>query len=232
MAFRRLTDYEYLALDVDVKSTTGINTGARCHVTDTGAEFIFDGSVWVEITVTILADVWDSALNAVRVTTQRRMVTATLTAVAASNYTAGDVISNDADDTEGDPITFADCGLKVGDSVLLCGIVAICNAPLVVARLRLHFFNVVPAAAAVEMDDNAAFAITTPTGYLGSVILPAFAKPATAAGGAIATAEDDTVRKLLKCAAASKNLYVVPELLDAETNEVAGMTIQFDLYFE
>ena len=39
------------------------------------------------------------------------------------------------------------------------------------------------------------------------------------------------LRKLLKCGAASDNLYVVVETLDAEANETAGMTIRFDLTF-
>lgn len=55
MAFRKLTEYEYLALAADSKTTTAVFIGARCHETDTGAEFIYDGSAWVEISPKVLA---------------------------------------------------------------------------------------------------------------------------------------------------------------------------------
>lgn len=175
---------------------------------------------------TIIVDGDGAQVNPALPAPARRMVSATLTTVAGGNYDAGDVIGNDADNTEGDPVTFDAVVSEVGETAILDGVVAICSEDGLLCRLRLHFFNAVPAAAEVEMDDNAAFAITTSTKYLGSVTLPAFADR-----GAVSVAELDNIRKLLKCAAADDALYVVVETLDAETNETAAMTIRFDLHF-
>ena len=87
-----------------------------------------------------------------------------------------------------------------------------------------------PAAADVEMDDNAAFDFaknsTGAAGYLGSITLPAFADRGTS----MAVAEGDLIDKLLACSATLGSVYMVVETLDAETNETAGMTIRFDFY--
>lgn len=154
-------------------------------------------------------------------------VTATLTAAAAGNYAAGDVVSNSATDTEGDPLTFSNIVRGDGREFLIVGARAICSEDSVVWRLRLHFFDAVPAAADVEMDDNAAFAITTSTNYLGYIDLPAMEDE-----GGVAVAQNNDLRAPFKCASGDQDIYMVVETLDAETNETASMTLRFDLYVE
>ena len=154
-----------------------------------------------------------------------RKATATLTAAAAGNYGANDVISNSATDTAGLPLTITNIARKHNDVVTIYGITAVCSEDSVLFRARLHFFDTIPAVTAVEMDDNAAFAITTSTGYLGAVLLDAFADM-----GGVSLAENHTLRRMFACAEGDRNLYVVVETLDAETNETASMTIKFDLY--
>ncbi len=147
--------------------------------------------------------------------------TTTLTAAAAGNYDANDVIAASATNNAGTAISFA-----VGGECLIVGLSAVCSEDSVLNRLRLHLFNDEPAAAEVEMDDAAAFAITTSTKYAGYIDLPAFAD-----AGGVATAQNMTVRFPVKLATSSGKLYAVVETLDAETNETAAMTIRFDLLF-
>ena len=49
MAFTKLTEYEYVALAADVKTTVGVTIGARLLEVDTDIEWIFDGTAWHEI---------------------------------------------------------------------------------------------------------------------------------------------------------------------------------------
>lgn len=47
MAFKRIDKTpKYQCLSTDTKTTTGIDTGAVCKETDTGAEFTFNGTAW------------------------------------------------------------------------------------------------------------------------------------------------------------------------------------------
>lgn len=158
-----------------------------------------------------------------------RFATATLTAVAAGDYADNDVIGNDADDTEGDPIVFADVAASEGDEVVLRRVVALSSVAAFVATGRLHIFNAAPVAAEVEMDDNAAFAINNAAGaakYLGFVDLAAFAT--IGAGGALS---QNDVERPFKCADGSRSLWGVYQATDAFTNEAAGMTIRLDTYW-
>ena len=155
-----------------------------------------------------------------------RRIQATLTVDASGgNYTAGDVVGNDDTASGGDPLTVENIAAQHGKVITIYGITAICSEDSVTFRPRLHFFDAVPAAADVEMDDNAAFAITTSTNYLGAVDLPAFADE-----GGVATTYDHALRFFAKVTNETRDLYVVVEALDAETNETAGMTIRFDFY--
>lgn len=148
-----------------------------------------------------------------------RKATTILTAAAAGDYAANDVISNSASNNAGTAISFA-----IARKGLIIGLNAVCSEDSVLNRLRLHLFDTQPAAAEVEMDDNAVFGITTSTDYLGYIDLPAFADR-----GAVSQAQNFTVRFPVDIS--DMPLYAVVETLDAETNETAGMTIRFDMYY-
>lgn len=50
MAFQRLTySKHYTALSTDVKDVVGIGPGSTCSEVDTGKEFIFSGTAWVQV---------------------------------------------------------------------------------------------------------------------------------------------------------------------------------------
>lgn len=159
------------------------------------------------------------------------MVSATLTCAAAGNYAANDVISQSATSDAGVALTLSNVVNRAGKTAILDSISAVCSEDSVVWRLRLHFYDYSPAAADVEMDDNVAFdfakTATGAAGYLGYIDLPAMADRGTA----MAHAQLDSIRRQFKCKAGSKHLYMLPETLDAETNETASMTIRFDTYW-
>lgn len=156
-----------------------------------------------------------------------RLVRATLTTAAAGDYADNDVVGNDAVDTQGDPLTLS--GFCIDKRVVtIRRIVAVCSEDSVVFGQRLHFFDAVPTAAEVEMDDNAAFAINTAGGagkYLGFVDLAAFAD----FGGVAVTQNNDLY---VPIRASGSDVYMVVQATDAETNETAGMTIRYDIYVE
>ena len=156
-----------------------------------------------------------------------RLVRATLTTAAAGDYADNDVIGNDADDTEGDPLTLSGFCLD-RRVVTVRRILAICSEDSIVATLRLHFFDTVPTAAEVEMDDNAAFAINTAGGagkYLGFIDLAAFED----VGGVSMSQNNDLY---VPMRASASDAYLVVQATAAEANETAGMTIRFDIYVE
>lgn len=160
-----------------------------------------------------------------------RSVSVTLTAAAAGDYAANDVVSNSATGDAGVAGQIAAAVTNNGEVAILDSVSAVCSEDSVVFRLRLHFYNYNPAAADVEMDDNAAFDFaknaTGAAGYLGYVDLPAFADRGTSASHSQA----DNLRKLLKCGASTTTLYYVVQTLDAEANETTSMTIRFDFSF-
>lgn len=163
-----------------------------------------------------------------------RKVSQTVVVEAAGDYAAGDVLSNSDTADAGVAAEFAGVGLKAAAVVTLVGINARMNAPSWAGQLQLHFFSRAPVAAEVEMDDNAAFAIKTTAGqdiYLGSVTLPAFANP----GGSLFVHAEPVVTtpiaKRMKLGAGETSIYVVFETVDADTNEVATMNLDVDLYF-
>lgn len=159
----------------------------------------------------------------------KRFVSVTLTCAAATDYTAGDVMSSSGTDGVGVALAVPVGGR--GDVVNVRQVVAVCSEDSVLNRLRLHFYNYNPAAADVEMDDNIAGDwaknATGAAGYLGSITLPAFADRGTS----MAVAEGDLIDKMLACSLTLGSVYMVVETLDNETNETASMTIRFDFYF-
>lgn len=49
MAFQLVTTVgRYFCLAADTKTTTGVNLGSSCHQLDTGKNFYFNGTVWVQ----------------------------------------------------------------------------------------------------------------------------------------------------------------------------------------
>ncbi len=151
----------------------------------------------------------------------RNVVTVTL--AAAGDYAANDVLSNDADAGEGDPIEFANFVPVAGMvGTIFAGTFA--ASVEILPRIRLHFFNSTPNAS-TEMDDNAAFAIVDAdqANYLG------FMDFETAADvGGISFGRSQGVLIPFYCAGTT--LYAIAQTLDAFTNESAGMTITFQLF--
>lgn len=168
--------------------------------------------------------------QAVSVEECKQFVSVTVTCAAAENYTAGDVMSSTATGDAG-----AATEVELGDTydvTRIKQIIALCSEDSVLNRLRLHFYDYNPAAADVEMDDNVAGDwaknATARAGYLGSILLSAFADRGTS----MAVSETDLIDKLLRTKVGSSKVYMVVETVDAETNETAAMTIRFDIYFD
>ena len=149
------------------------------------------------------------------------------TLAAAGDYAANDVLSESATDTAGRWWTFYDCARAPGRSFWITGVRVTCDEDSILARVRLHFFRLPPGAS--ELDDNAAFALAAPDDlhYLQHVDLPAFADR-----GGFSAAGDDSVRKMITPFLTSRHIYMIAELLDAETGETAGMIMRFELEIE
>jgi hypothetical protein len=153
-----------------------------------------------------------------------------LTAAAAGNYDANDIVSNSATGDAG-VANVLPVGGK-GEIVKFTKILAKCSEDSVTWRLRLHFYDINPTAAQVEMDDQAAadFAKVAAgrTGYKGYIDLPAMVD----GGTVMAFADAKLLSEQFACAEDDFNLYFIVQTLDAETNEAAGMTLTFDCYWE
>ncbi len=152
----------------------------------------------------------------------RAVVKANVIAAAAGNYGAGDVISQSAS---------ADAGVAMEWDVAT-GRATIWEIQLRVSedtvtfRARLHLFSSQPLAAEVEMDDNVAFIIKTEAGddkYIGYIDLPALADRGTRP----AFTQKLAINKGVTLDGHS--VWVVIETLDAETNEAASMTLDFEV---
>lgn len=141
---------------------------------------------------------------------------------AAGDYAANDVLSGDADNTEGVAWIVPSIGIRSGGSGWIVKVVATFSVDALVPRLRLWLFNANPSAS--ELDDNAAFTIAAAdrTKLLGYIDLPALAD-----AGAVSAAQTIDIRQHFKCAADSASLYMIVQTLDAFTNESAGMTATF-----
>ena len=164
-----------------------------------------------------------------RILSPVRRTCAVLHAAAAGNYTAGDVISSDVDDTEGGPTELRDFARVPGGTGTITAIRAKCSEDAVLVTLRLHFFDLPPTPAEVEMDDNIAFTIATAGGhnkYLGAITLNAFVDKGAALSGS------DTVDlfESFKCREGQTSIWFVVEATTAEANETAGMSLTFDVY--
>ena len=156
--------------------------------------------------------------------------TGSFAAVAAGNYADNDVISNDADDGEGDPIEFAAAVRSTGGTAKVIGATLTMSEDGILATSELFLFSQAPTAS--EMDDNAAWggvgAADLPY-YLGSI---AFGALADTGDISFATPSALTPAAPLFIRSETTTVYGVLVFRDAETNETAGMTVSITLYIE
>jgi hypothetical protein len=171
-----------------------------------------------------------SDTNPVAVRTGLRALTASFAAVAAGNYADDDVISNDADEGEGDPLEFENVVRAAGGAAKIVGGHISMSEDGILATSELFLFSQAPTAS--EMDDNAAFAGVGAADlpfYLGSVAFDALADVG-AGSFALPTTLTPAAPLLVHCEATS--LFGILVLRDAETNESASMEVSITLYVE
>lgn len=153
-----------------------------------------------------------------------------LIAPAAGDYAAGDNVSNSTTDTLGVPLRVNNMARAPGGTAILQGVRAVCVATsgLVVAPIRLYWFQYAPTPAEVEMDDNVAFAIAGAAGgakYVGDTLLNGFVDR-----GGISVSNTMGMQEALRCAPFDTGLFCVPTFETAETNESTNMSFRFDFY--
>lgn len=137
---------------------------------------------------------------------------------AAGNYAAGDLLANSDTNEEGLPWEFAGVARVENGTGTIVGASVRVTAASMTARIRIHLFNSYPSG---ELDDNAARSILVGSAqnYLGFIDLPALESR-----GGFAFAQVDGIAKQFE-ADNGGNLQALLELLDAETNEAAGMGV-------
>jgi hypothetical protein len=171
-----------------------------------------------------------SDTNPVAVRTGIRAVVGSFIAVAAGNYADNDVISNDADAGEGDPLEFASVVRSAGGAAKVIGATLSMSEDGILATSELFLFSQAPTA--TEMDDNAAFAgvgAADQPYYLGSIVFAALAD-AGELSFALPTVLTPAAPLLVHAVATS--IFGILVLRDAEINETAGMTVIVTLYVE
>ncbi len=136
---------------------------------------------------------------------------------AAGDYAANDVLSDLAGAGLGSAWLFANAARASGGRGWIAHVSAYTAIAAFIPRLRVWFFSVNPTAS--ELDDNSAFTIHA--NDLGKLIdfvdLPAMAN---VGGGSFSSNADARLRFEL----AATSLYAIVQILDAETDETAGMT--------
>ena len=155
-------------------------------------------------------------------------VTAVKNLAAAGNYAANDVLSDNATDGQGTAWEFVNCARENGASFWITGVQATCSEDSILARIRIHWFDAYPAGA--ELDDNAAFALVEAN--RSHYLSPPTDLPAFADRGGFSATGDDTVRKMITPDAASRSIWAIVEILDAETAELANMQMAIRLQIE
>lgn len=210
----------YIGASTDTKPT-GVLTGSKFYEYNTDSTYItYDGTNWV-----IKTD--NKALF--------KDIQTSKTLVAAGNYTANDVLSEDADNGEGTCWTFEDVARAVGGAGRIHsaniamsksgGITAITTV------LALILFTTTPTS---ELDDNAANTgpihadIST---YIGTIIFPALSQyggsPSARATGASANLPLDFV-----CESADADIYGILVTTADESSETASTVATITLYVE
>jgi len=155
--------------------------------------------------------------------------TAKITCAAAGNYLAGDVLSASATDTAGRATYVPNLARTPGGIANFAAIRARCSEDAVLLAPRFHWFSAAPAAADVEMDDNAPFDLVTATGrglHVGTFLGSSFVDRGTLGS----TSDTVGLVEPVHCAPGETGLWLVLVTETAETNESAGMTIDLDFY--
>lgn len=151
---------------------------------------------------------------------------ASRTVAAAGNYTAGDIVSDNA--TTGTAWEFPDLSPRgTGTACIIFKGDIVCNATngAVTASYRLHLFSKVPTT--TELRDNVAKAFTAAdmANYLGVITFPAMTDE-----GTFSRAHVDGLTMGAWADNSSGIVYGVLEDLSGETNESAAMTITMTLW--
>lgn len=145
--------------------------------------------------------------------------------VAAANYSALDVFSNHA--TTGTHWVFANPGRNEGGAGIIRHATIIANAPAMVAKVRLWLFNAAPTT--TVKNDNVAFDLKAAD---RAKVIGYFDFPALVDVGDVAYAQNSAINLPFKLADGSTSLYGITQFIDAEVNEVAGMTVGIELGIE
>ncbi len=161
-----------------------------------------------------------------------RPISVTLVAAAAGDYLAADIISNSVTDTLGVALRLPNFAVAANGVGTIVGLRAKCSEDAVLVTLRLHFYNLQPLAAEVEMEDNVAMDLAkTGAGrnkWVGSMLM----NPFVDRGTAMATSDNPDLFEPFQTLGSQTNgdLFMVAVLETAEANETAGMTIDFTFY--
>lgn len=152
--------------------------------------------------------------------------TDTFDAVAAGNYSGGDVISATVSDTATTPlrsVTLGRVGEGGGEGYVVYWEVTTDNVSFV-PRIRVYLYTVAQPTTAIQGDNVASAPKFANLGeFIATFDLPALATP-TGADYNIAVRDD--LRIPFQCAAGSKEVYYRYVLLDSDANEAAGQEMR------
>ena len=152
-----------------------------------------------------------------------------ITCAAAANYTAGDVLSSTATAGAGLATYVPNLARTPGGVANFAAVRARCSEDAVLLAPRFRWFSAPPAAADVEMDDNAAFDLITATGrglHVAKFLGSSFVDDGTSGS----TSDSVGLVEPAQCAVGETGLWLVLTTAVDETNESAGMTIDLDFY--
>lgn len=172
---------------------------------------------------------WSDLLDAIRNPIRHAAAVRVIANGSDGNYAALDVMGAFNTDTTGRATYVPHLARTPGGVVTFQTIAVKCSEDAVLTALRPHWFRTEPTAAEVEMDDNAAFSIVTAAGrekHLGSILLNAFVD----IGAAEASSYTPGLQDSFRCAQGETGLWMVVTTEVAETNETAGMSLDFDFF--
>ena len=152
-----------------------------------------------------------------------------ITCAAAGDYAAGDVLSSTATAGAGLATYVPNLARTPGGVANFAAVRGRCSEDAVLLAPRYHWFSAPPAAADVEMDDNAAFDLITATGrglHVAKFLGSSFVDDGTSGS----TSDSVGLVEPAQCAVGETGLWLVLTTAVDETNESAGMTIDLDFY--
>lgn len=153
-------------------------------------------------------------------------VEARKTIAAAGDYTAGDVVSENA--TAGTAWKFENCARFPGRPFYITSVQANCSEDSITAMLlRIHWFIRDPNASVRNDNVAMAHAQADRPAYRGFTDLTVFVDL-----GDFSAIGDDTIRKLIVPDPSSRDLYAIVETRAAEANETANMNMTITLGIE